>query len=212
MRRLPVYLLIDCSSSMAGEPIAAVRDGMLTLVVALMQDPHALESAHLSVITFNDKAQQIVPLTELGQFDLPELKASGSTAMGAALSLLAERVGQEVATSTYERKGDWKPIVFLMTDGVPTDEMAAGIAAIKKARIGAIIACAAGPAAKITELKRITDSVLHLDRADSSTIKAFFSWVSASIATSSQKVDLSKKEVGALGELPPPPPEISVVR
>jgi uncharacterized protein YegL len=211
MRKLPVYLLLDTSGSMHGEPIEAVRNGMQTLVAALRQDPHALESAYLSVITFAETAAQVVPLTELAQFQIPTLTASGTTSMGAALTLLAERVQQEVAKTTVDQKGDWKPIVFMMTDGASTDDLTAGIAAIKGAKIGALIACAAGPAADTTELLRITDSVVKLDTTDSNTIRAFFKWVSASIATTSQKVDLNKKEAAGLLDLPPPPPEINVV-
>lgn len=211
MRRLPVYLLLDTSGSMSGEPIEAVRNGMQTLVSALRQDPHALESAFLSVITFNETAQQVVPLTELGQFQIPVLSASGTTSMGAALELLCARATAEVAKTTAEQKGDWKPIVFMMTDGVATDQLDAGIAALKAAKLGAFIACAAGPAANASDLQRITDSVVRLDTADSNTIKAFFKWVSASIATTSQKVDLAKKEAAGLDDLPPPPPEVNVV-
>jgi uncharacterized protein YegL len=211
MRKLPVYLLLDTSGSMHGEPIEAVRNGMQTLLSSLRQDPHALESAYLSVITFAETAAQVVPLTELAQFQLPALTASGTTSMGGALTLLAERVQAEVAKTTADQKGDWKPIVFLMTDGAATDDLTGGIAAIKAAKIGALIACAAGPAANTTELQRITDSVVRLDTTDSNTIRAFFKWVSASIATTSQKVDLNKKEDAGLFDLPPPPPEINVV-
>jgi len=211
MRKLPVYILLDTSGSMTGEPIEAVRNGMQTLLSALRQDPHALESAYLSVITFAETAQQAVPLTELGLFQLPALHASGTTALGGALQLLAQRVDQEVVRNSAEQKGDWKPIVFLMTDGDATDDLDAGIAAIKRAGIGALIACAAGPHAKVEQLKRLTDSVVKLDTADSNTIRAFFKWVSASIATTSQKVDLNKKESNGLTDLPPPPPEVNVV-
>lgn len=211
MRRLPVYLLIDTSGSMSGEPIEAVRNGVQNLIATLRQDPSALEAAYLSVITFSDSAQQVVPLTELLQFQIPTFSAGGTTSMGAALSLLADRVNQEVTKTTAEVKGDWKPLVFMMTDGQPTDDINAGIAAIKNAKIGNFIACAAGPGATTKDLQRITESVVHLDTADASTISAFFKWVSASIATTSQKVDLTKKDVAGLSDLPPPPPEVNIV-
>ena len=53
MRRLPVYLLLDCSGSMYGEPIEAVKNGVQVLVSTLRQDPYALETAYLSIITFD---------------------------------------------------------------------------------------------------------------------------------------------------------------
>lgn len=64
MRRLPVYLLLDTSGSMYGEPIAAVKNGVEMLLSTLRQDPYALETAYISIITFDSTAQQIVPLTD----------------------------------------------------------------------------------------------------------------------------------------------------
>ena len=75
MRRLPVYLLVDVSGSMHGEPIESVKNGLQLLVAALRKDPQALETAYLSVITFGSSAQQIVPLTELSAFNMPEISA-----------------------------------------------------------------------------------------------------------------------------------------
>ena len=88
MRRLPVYLLLDTSGSMTGEPIEAVKNGVQTLLSTLRQDPYALETAFVSVITFDSSARQAVPLTDLLNFKLPELTASGTTALGEALSWL----------------------------------------------------------------------------------------------------------------------------
>ncbi len=211
MRRLPVYLLLDTSGSMSGEPIEAVKNGVQILVSTLRQDPYALETAFLSVITFDSAATQAVPLTELATFQTPSLTASGTTALGSALSLLADRVETEVAKTTADAKGDWKPLVFLMTDGSPTDDWKKGLDKIKKVRTGMIVACAAGSRADTTVLKQITEVVVQLDTADSNTIKAFFKWVSASVSTGSQKVDAGQKEVSGLGDLPPPPPEVKVV-
>lgn len=211
MRRLPVYLLLDVSGSMSGEPIEAVKTGVQTLVSTLRQDPYALETAFLSVITFDTNAKQVAPLTELATFQTPSISASGTTALGDALGLLAERVEAEVGKTNAEAKGDWKPLIFIMTDGVPTDDWKKGLEKLKKVRTGIIVACAAGQGADTSVLKQITEVVVQLDTADSSTIKAFFKWVSASVSTGSQKVDQGQKEVTGLGDLPPPPPEVNVV-
>ena len=96
MRKLPVYLLLDTSGSMFGEPIEAVKNGVQVLVSTLRSDPYALETAYLSIITFNSSAQQITPLTELANFQQPNIDASGCTALGEALSLLAHKVDTEV--------------------------------------------------------------------------------------------------------------------
>lgn len=210
MRRLPVYLLVDTSGSMHGEAIEAVRNGLQVMLSALMQDPYALETAYLSVIAFDSSARQLTPLTELTSFQLPNLQANGMTAMGEALSLLADCIQREVVKGSAEQKGDWKPVVFLLTDGAPTDDLDRGINAIRQVKTGTFVACAAGPGADTATLKRITETVVSLDTADSSTLKSFFKWVSASISVSSQKIE-SGKEVSGLDELPPPPPELNIV-
>lgn len=211
MRRLPVYLLLDTSGSMSGEPIEAVKNGVQVLVSTLRQDPYALETAYLSVITFDSVATQVSPLTELATFQSPNLVATGTTALGAALELLAQKISSEVTTTSAEVKGDWKPLIFIMTDGEPTDDLNRGLQALKSVKTGAIVACAAGHNANTNVLKQITEIVVQLDTADSATIKAFFKWVSASVSTGSQKVDSGQKEVVGLDDLPPPPPEVNVV-
>ena len=119
MRRLPVYLVLDTSGSMMGEPIEAVKNGVQVLVSTLRQDPYALETAHVSVITFNSDAQQVVPLNELTSFQPPSITAQGQTCLGKALALVAKKIDEEVQKTSADAKGDWKPLVFLMTDGAP---------------------------------------------------------------------------------------------
>jgi uncharacterized protein YegL len=193
---------------MTGEPIAAVRNGLDLLVSTLRQDPYALETAYLSIITFDNDARQVVPLTELADFQVPQIEATGMTALGAALTLAGEAMFREVQRASKDQRGDWKPIVFLMTDGMPNDDWEAALDTFRAAKPGMVVACGAGPQADRTTLEQITESVVMLDTADASTISAFFKWVSASISTSSQKVDLRKDDIGTLDELPPPPPEI----
>ena len=89
MRRLPVYLLLDTSGSMYGEPIEAVKNGVQTLISTLRSDPYALETAYISIITFNSSAQQVTPLSELDAVQRRNIGASGCTGLGEALKLLS---------------------------------------------------------------------------------------------------------------------------
>lgn len=211
MRKLPIYLLLDTSGSMHGEPIEAVKNGVDMLVSTLLSDPYALETAYLSVITFDSAAQQLVLLTELPKFQAPQLQAAGCTALGGALALLAQRIDTEVTTTTAEQKGDWRPLVFIMTDGKPTDDLQFGLEQFRQRKTGMVVACAAGQGADTATLQQITPNVVQLATADSGTIKAFFKWVSASISTSSKAVENAAKETTSFSELPPPPPEVNIV-
>ncbi len=210
-RKLPVYLLLDCSGSMYGEPIEAVKNGVQVLLSALRKNPYALETAYLSIITFDSDAKQVVPLTELAAFQAPNIQASGCTALGEALTLVTKCAENEVAKTTPEKKGDWKPLVFIMTDGEPTDDLNKGIADFKKGKWGITVACAAGAGANTDTLKKITESVVSLDTADSATIDAFFKWISASVSAGSMKVDEQGTEPTSISDLPAPPPEVNIV-
>jgi len=211
MRKLPVYLLLDTSGSMSGEPIEALKNGVQIMISSLRQNPQAIETAYISIITFNSKAQQLVPLTDLASFQMVDISASGTTSLGEALSLVSTCIDKEVAKTTMDVKGDWKPLVFIMTDGIPTDDWQKGLAEFKKRKVAFTVACAAGHGADTTILKQITDNVFALDNADSNSIGKFFTWVTASIGVSSTKVEDSGKEVVGLDQLPPPPSELNIV-
>ncbi|MDR1052713.1 MAG: VWA domain-containing protein, partial [Planctomycetaceae bacterium] len=107
MRRLPVYILVDCSVSMKGEAIEAVKVGLDKLLSSLRRDPYALESVYVSLIAYGNDANVLVTLTELSDFQLPEitLAESSNRNLGQAIELLCQRYDEEVRKTTTEQKG-----------------------------------------------------------------------------------------------------------
>ena len=209
-RRLPVYLLLDTSGSMVGEPIEAVNNGLQVLVNSLRQNPYALETVWLSVITFDSNVKQLIPLTGLENFSLPRIDVpqSGATFLGKALELLCTCCSRELLKNTKDSKGDWMPLLFIMTDGNPSDiglyrEM---ISLVKLQKFSTIVACAAGTKVNEVYLRELTSNVVSLDTADSSTIGSFFKWVSNCVNVGSQSVGATIDTV-----IPPPPTEINIV-
>lgn len=209
-RRLPVYILIDTSGSMKGEPIESVKVGLSDMIASLRLDPYALETVCVSIITFDKEVKQLLPLTELENLQLPNIDCpdSGPTLTGSALNMLCDCYDKEVNTGTPEQKGDWMPLLFLLTDGKPSDIMDynMAISRIQKYPFTNIVACAAGPKAKPDSLKALTEDVFTLDSMDSSTFKKFFQWVTINVQQGGRTVGVSDR-----AELAPPPAEVNVV-
>ncbi len=210
MRRLPVYFLLDTSGSMRGEPIQALNNALSGMVNTLRSDAQALDSLWISIVTYDREVKEIAPLTELVSFQLPEITCpqSGPTNTGAGLEYIIQQVKKDVIKGSSTQKGDWKPLLFVFTDGKPSD-MALyreKITEIKNLNFGAVVGCAAGPKADDVILKELTDNVVHLDSADSQTLKSFFKWVSETIEQGNKS-----QGTGESITLPPPPSEITVV-
>lgn len=209
-RRLLTYFLLDTSGSMYGEPIEALNNSFNGLISMLRSDPQAMDSLYISVITFDKEVKNIVPLTDLASFQPVEIKCpeSGPTHTGEALEVLCNLVKSEVIKGTMDRKGDWKPLLLIFTDGKPSDlqKYREIIPKVKALDFGIIIGCAAGPKAEESFLKELTNDVVRLDSTDANTLTTFFKWVSSSI-----QVGNKSQGTGEMAILPPPPAELNIV-
>jgi uncharacterized protein YegL len=210
MRRLPVYFLLDTSGSMNGEPIQALNNALSGMVNTLRSDAQASETLWISIVTFDREVKEIMPLTELPSFQLPEIicPQSGPTFTGKGLELIYQKANSEVRKGTPNQKGDWRPLLFIFTDGKPNDiqlfrDM---IPKIKSLNFGAIVGCAAGNLADDSMLKEICDTIVHLDTADSTTLKQFFKWVSDTIEQGNKSMGTAESVA-----LPDPPSEVHLV-
>jgi uncharacterized protein YegL len=194
MRRLPIYFLIDVSESMVGDQIEQVQDGMATIIKELRTDPYALETVWVSVIAFAGQAKTLAPLQEVTSFYPPKFPVGSGTSLCYGLGHLMYELDKNIVKTTTEQKGDWKPIIFLFTDGVPTDkpnDLQSIIAQWKQKwqRGSNLVAVSFGNNTDNQTLGQLTENVLQFENTDANSYKQFFKWVTASIKTSSLSVE-----------------------
>ncbi|MDE5757678.1 MAG: VWA domain-containing protein [Allobaculum sp.] len=198
MRRLPIYFIIDVSESMVGEPIEQVQKGIRDIIQELRMDPYALETSWVSVIVYAGRAKTMVPLTELYKFYPPIIPIGGGTSLGAVLDFLMRDIETNVVKTTLEEKGDWEPIIFLFTDGTPTDDPTRAIQRWneKYRNRTQMVVISIGDNIDPLIFGQLTGDIIRFNPTDAQSYKSFFKWVTASIkATSMSVADYSSDEV-----------------
>jgi uncharacterized protein YegL len=219
MRRLPVYLLLDTSGSMVGAPIEAVRLGVDQFRREVDSDPFAKESVYMGIITFGGEARFVtkglISFEDFfSGFQPGSLSAGGQTPLGQAFWLLVESLDKDVKSSVKGgEKGDWKPLVFILTDGEPTDEWKGPRQVIldrQTKKVINVITVGCGPRMNLQNLKEIAiGPTFNMDN-DDATFKRFFQWVSQSVRAASKAVSQSGGG-DKPATLPPPPGGIQYV-
>lgn len=119
--RCPCLLLLDTSGSMRGQPIAELNAGLLEFKNELTADAMASQRVEVGIITFG-------PVKVESEFQTPDvwipptLRAGGETPMGAAIEEGLKML--EARKKVYKQSGlaYYRPWIFLITDGGPTDE------------------------------------------------------------------------------------------
>ena len=120
--RCACVLLVDTSGSMAGENIRALNNGIKELKRQLENDDIASKRVEIAVVKFDTTAEVVTDFTTVDGFNPPELEASGVTSMTEAINLAANML--EERKKDYKQNGIayYRPWMFLITDGEPTDE------------------------------------------------------------------------------------------
>jgi uncharacterized protein YegL len=157
--RCPCVLLLDVSGSMAeivgnaGQDLGytvqqdgktyrvvsggvtridLLNEGMRAYHADLMGDSLAAQRVEVSVITFGDSVQTLAPFVAAHDFTPPTLVANGETPMGAGILQAIEVVAER--KRIYKQNGlhYYRPWIFLITDGEPTDSWQTAAARVRE--------------------------------------------------------------------------------
>lgn len=126
--RCPCVLLLDTSASMGGAPLEALNAGLRAFQLDIQGDSLAQRRVEVALVTFGGTVQTVQEFVTAGQFEAPTLTAEGATPLGAALDLALDMVRARKATYKANGIPYYRPWIFLLTDGEPTDswQQAAG--------------------------------------------------------------------------------------
>ena len=119
--RCPVILLLDCSGSMSGQPIAQLNKGLKNFREDILRDALASKRVEIAIIAFGSDVRISQDFVTADDFNPQDLSASGTTSMGTAIRKGIELL--EIRKARYKENGIqyFRPWIFLFTDGEPTD-------------------------------------------------------------------------------------------
>ena len=200
--RTPCALVLDRSSSMAGQPIAELNTGRRRFADDAKEDPYARKRCEVTVVSFGGVARVDSPFCEIRDFQPPELMAAGTTPMADALALAVE--GLEQRKKQYRAAGIeyLRPWLILMTDGHPTDargyfeETIAHLNALERKQSLMVFPIAVGEDADLAALGKTSIARQPVTLRSVESFGEFFAWLAASLSVTSQSVS---------GQVPLPP-------
>jgi uncharacterized protein YegL len=199
--RCACVLLLDTSGSMQGEPIGQLNLGLRSFKDELAADTLASKRVEIAVITFGDGPQLVADFVEAANFEPPQLTAGGMTPMGTAIRDALGRLTARKESYRSNGVAYYRPWVFLITDGEPTDEYLSAAQEVRTGEDrGAFSFYAVGVNnANMTKLAQIAPPNRPPVKLDSLRFRDLFVWLSKSMRTVSQSSIGDKVKLEPLG-------------
>ncbi|MCI5193709.1 MAG: VWA domain-containing protein [Candidatus Electrothrix sp. AU1_5] len=129
--RCPCVLLVDVSGSMVGHRIDQLNNGIIEFQQALQNDGLAAMRVEVAIVSFGYRVTVEQDFITADQFQAKPLHTGGATPMGKAIDMALNMVRER--KDTYKQNGVsyYRPWIFLITDGAPTDKWQAAAQRIK---------------------------------------------------------------------------------
>ena len=185
-KHIACVLLVDVSASMGGAPITELNEALIKFGEVLRNDVRASGCADVCVVAFNQQVNVVVPFCPAVEYTAPVLQVSGQTAMNEAIITGLDLIEQR--KELYRRCGTpyYRPWMFLMTDGEPTDnaleyDARQRLSEAITAKKVTFFPMGIGYGARTDILKSYNNNGMVL-KADASHFAEAFVWLSSSMA------------------------------
>jgi uncharacterized protein YegL len=199
--RCPCLLLLDTSGSMNGRPIEELNAGLRVFKEELTSDAMAMQRVEVAVMTFGP-VHLVSDFQTADLFQPPTLSTTGDTPMGAAIVQGLDLLESRKATYKQSGIGYYRPWVFLITDGAPTDSwqnaaerVRAGDSAERKAFSFFAVGVESADMIKLAAICSPSRPPIKLKGLS---FRELFSWLSSSLG------GVARSQPGQMVNLPPP--------
>lgn len=193
-------LLLDSSYSMNGKAMDSLNKAINMFQKQTALDELAQKRIDIAIIEFNEGARVVQEFTPLSQMKPVRLVPTGETSMGAGINLAIDKVKER--NRFYASMGTpcFKPWIFMITDGEPTDDISVARDRIReeesKGRHGKLKFWAVGVGDYSEDvLKSLTNRCISLDEAN---FEGIFNWLSESMVAISVSRVGEEPEAGGL--------------
>ncbi len=130
-KSLVIFFLIDTSGSMKGTKMGELNTVMEELIPEIRRVGEADTDVKVAVLTFaNSVMWMYSEPVSIEDFEWTRLRADGVTSMGEAFRELSIRMSRNSFLSSPSLS--FAPVIFLMTDGYPSDDYKAGLEVLQK--------------------------------------------------------------------------------
>ncbi len=198
-QRCPCVLLLDVSGSMAGAPIAQLNTGLQDFRDSIQKNELASMRVEVAIVTFGGSVEVKQDFVTVDQFFPPNLSSGGGTPMGAAINTALDKL--EERKKIYKSAGIsyFRPWVFLITDGEPTDEWHEAATRIQamEDRKGVTFFVVGVDKARMSTLEQIAPKNRPPAKLNGLDFSAMFLWLSSSLGK------VSDSKIGDQVALPP---------
>lgn len=209
-KHVACVLLVDTSGSMQGRSIDELNAALVEFGKALREDAKAYGCTDVCVISFDSQVRTVFPFSSAMEYTAPVLSAGGMTAMNEAIITALDAIDQRKQEYRGIGVDYWRPWLFLMTDGIPTDDNYEADAkrrlqdALTRKKVNFFpMGIGSANTAKLKEYT-LNGSGMVL-KASANNFKEAFVWVSSSMSAISNSNPYETR-----AEMPPIPNTISI--